>query len=171
MPMPWPGFTADGGLLLPLDAAELLSKDMPLRLRLDAQVLDRKRELHMTLLNRAQGRALRERLGDGRIREAYESQQWDPRGTRRYALLHKTKDEWDGPLPAWSVIEHLQEPALSAFRHMLAEASGLGLDSGLPHVTLYVAGDPTGIGIPDIPAYRDCFVREVVAPEMSRFGG
>lgn len=168
MRLPWPGFTARGGLLLPLDAAGFLSADMPLRLRLDGHVLERKRELHLTLLDRRQGEALRERLGEARIREAWEALPWAPQGTRCHALLHACKDEREGPLQAWSVIEHLHEPALSAFRHRLAAASGLALDSGVPHVTLYVAGDPEGIGLPDIPAYRDRFVRAVSAEEIYR---
>jgi len=168
MPMQWPGFTDDGGLLLPLDADGFLTTEMPLRLRLDGHVLERKRELHLTLLNRRQGQALRDGIGGDRVRAAFESLAWEPRGTGRYALLHKTKDEWDGPLPAWAVVEHLHEPALSAFRHLLTEASGLALDSGVPHVTLYVAGDPGGIGVPDVATYQACYVREVDAQELSR---
>ncbi|MEN1939835.1 hypothetical protein WCE41_01985 [Luteimonas sp. MJ246] len=164
--MEWPGFREDGSLALPLDPLPLLPTGSPLRLRLDGHVLERKRELHMTLLGRDAGAALRTSMGEARIRALFESLHWRPRGTGRYALLHKTKDEWNGPLKAWSLIEHLQAPAFAAFRHELAQASSNTLDCGVPHVTLYVAGDPHGIGLPDIGSYRACFVREVAASEV-----
>ncbi|GGK10781.1 hypothetical protein [Luteimonas terricola] len=166
--MRWPGFREDGSLALPLDPAPLLPPAMPLRLRLDGHVLERKRELHMTLLGRDAGAALRIQLGDERIRALFESVEWAPRGTGRYALLHKAKDQWDGTLQAWSLIEHLQAPACAEFRYHLAQASGLALDCGVPHATLYVVGDPYGIGLPDLAAYRACFVREVAASEVIR---
>jgi len=169
--MHWPGFRDDGGLILPLDPRPLLSPGLPLRLRLDGHVLVRKPELHMTLLNREAGTALRARLGDARIRAVFESLQWAPRGTGHCALLHKAKDQWDGPLDAWSLIEHLQAPALAEFRYRLAQASGRELDCGVPHATLYVAGDPHGIGLPDIAAYRACLVREVRKSEIIRDPG
>ena len=162
----WPGFTDGGGLILPLDRDAHFAPEMPARLRLEGQDLERKHELHLTLLDRERGTALRRRLGEGRIRALFESLEWAPHGTGRYALLHKVKEGADGPLRAWSVIEHLEEPALSAFRHGLAQASGLDLACGVPHVTLYVAGDPSGIGVPDIATYRACFVREATAAEF-----
>ncbi|MEN1956316.1 hypothetical protein WCE34_01165 [Luteimonas sp. MJ204] len=164
--MQWPGFRADGSLALPLDSLGLLPTDSPQRLRLDGQVLERKRELHMTLLGRDAGDALRTQLGEERIRALFEPLHWRPRGTGRYALVHKAKEQWNGELQAWSVIEHLQAPAFAEFRHHLAQSSGRALDCGVPHVTLYVAGDPYGIGLPDITAYQACFVREVAASEL-----
>lgn len=166
MAMDWPGFREDGSLALPLDPQPLLLSGSPLRLRLDGQVLDRKHELHMTLLGRDAGDALRTRLGEEHIRTLFQSLAWQPRGTRSYALLRKVKQQWDGPLEAWSLIEHLQAPAFAEFRHLLAQASGFPLDCGVPHATLYVAGDLYGIGVSDIPAYQACFVREVAAPEV-----
>ena len=164
--MRWPGFREDGSLALPLDPEPLLPPAMPLRLRLDGQVLERKRELHMTLLGRDAGDALRAQLGEDRIRALFESVEWRPCGTGRYALLHKAKQEWNGPVQAWSLIEHLQAPGFAEFRYLLSQASGLGVDCGVPHATLFVAGDPYGIGLPDLVAYRACFVREVAASEV-----
>ena len=165
--MHWPGFRDDGALVLPLDSSLFLPAGAPLRLRLDGHVLERKHEVHLTLLGRDAGDALRGLLGVERIRDLFESLAWVPRGTARYALLHKAKPQWDGPLLAWSVIEHVQSPAFAAFRHGLAQASGLPLDCGVPHATLYVAGDPYGIGLPDVAAYRGCFVREVAGSELA----
>lgn len=167
MAMRWPGFRDDGALILPLDPAMLLPPGAPMRLRLDGHVLERKHELHMTLLGREAGRALRDGIGDGHIRALFDSFDWNPLGTARYALMHKAKPQWDGLLMAWSLIEHLQAPAFARFRHALAQASGLPLDCGVPHATLYVAGDPYGIGLGDIEAYRRCFVREVAASELA----
>lgn len=165
--MRWPGFRDDGGLILALDPSPLLPPGMPLRLRLDGHVLERKRELHMTLLDRDAGTTLRARLGDDRLRSLFESLEWQLGGTGRYALMHKTKSEWDGPVEAWSLIEHLQVPAFAEFRYRLAQESGLALDCGVPHATLYVAGDPYGIGLPGLDAYRGCFVREVLESELN----
>lgn len=165
--MRWPGFRDDDALVLPLDPARFLPPGSPLRLRLDGHVLERKHEVHLTLLGRDAGRAMRGRLGEERIRGLFESMEWAPQGTARYALLHKAKPQWEGTLQAWSVIEHVQSPAFAAFRHELAQASGLALDCGVPHATLYVAGDPYGIGLPDLAAYRSCFVREVAASELA----
>lgn len=164
--MHWPGFRDNGALILPLDPAPFLAPAAPLRLRLDGQVLERKRELHLTLLGRDQGRAVQAALGEDRMRTLFEPMDWQCRGTARYALLHKTKEQWDGPLQAWSVIEHLQVPAFAAFRHELARLTGLAIDCGVPHVTLYVAGDPYGIGLPDLRTYRACFMRELPASEL-----
>lgn len=164
--MRWPGFREDGSLALPLDPQPLLPPGMPLRLRLDGHVLERKRELHLTLLGRDAGSALRAQLGEDHIRALFDTVEWQPRGTGHYALLHKTKQEWNGPVQAWSLVEHLQAPGFAEFRHLLARDSGLGIDCGVPHATLYVAGDPYGIGLPDLVAYRACFVRDVPASEV-----
>ncbi|MBB1472592.1 hypothetical protein H5368_06075 [Luteimonas sp. MC1782] len=166
--MHWPGFNADGALLLPLEKRDLLAADMPLRLRLDGLVLEQKHELHVTLLNHATASVVLDRLDPPAVADAFAAFDWRIIPTQRYALVHKTKDEWDGPLQAWAVIEHLQMPAFAAFRDRLARASGLALDCGIPHVTLYVAGDPAGIGLPDLATWRACFVREVGGDEVRR---
>lgn len=106
--MRWPGFRDDDALVLPLDPARFLPPGSPLRLRLDGHVLERKHEVHLTLLGRDAGRAMRGRLGEERIRGLFESMEWAPQGTARYALLHKAKPQWEGTLQAWSVIEHVQ---------------------------------------------------------------
>ena len=118
------------------------------------------------LLGRDDGLALSAQLGEDHIRALFDTVEWQPRGTGHYALLHKTKQEWNGPVQAWSLVEHLQAPGFAEFRHLLARDSGLGIDCGVPHATLYVAGDPYGIGLPDLVAYRACFVRDVPASEV-----
>lgn len=165
--MRWPGFRDDGALLLPLEGTRFLPDGSPARVRLDGRVLQRKHELHATVLGRDAGTRLREVCGEERMRAMFDALDWQLQGTRRYALVHKSKPQWDGPLDAWSVIEHLHAPAFARFRHALAEASGLPIDSGVPHVTLYVAGDPYGIGLPDVATYRACHVREVAASEIA----
>ena len=165
--MLWPGFRDDGALILPLDGARFLPPGSPIRLRVDGHVLERKHELHATLLGRDAGSSLRGQLGEARMRALFETFDWQLQGTARYALIHKAKPQWEGPLEAWSVIEHLHAPAFAQFRHALAEASGLPIDSGVPHVTLYVAGDPYGIGLPDVGTYRACHVRDVSASEIT----
>lgn len=168
MGAPWPGFSEGGGLLLPLDHDAHLLPVMPSRLALDGHALERKDELHLTLLDRTQGTTVRGRLGDTRVRALFESQDWVPAGTGRHALLHREKHArgHTAKPEAWSVVELLQEPALAAFRRALARATGLDLDDGVPHVTLYVAGDPGGIGVPDAATWRARFVRDVATPEL-----
>lgn len=166
--MEWPGFSDGGGLILPLDHEAHVLPGMARQVRLAGQVLERKHELHLTLLDRTRGTALRRRLGENRIRALFESLAWAPRGTGRHALLHRARDGKKDRPRAWSVVELLQEPALAAFRDQLARASGLALDAGVPHVTLYVAGDPSGIGIPDAATWQARFVRDVDAAELSR---
>ena len=166
--MEWPGFSDGGGLILPLAHDAHLRPDMPPRLCLDGQVLDRKTELHLTLLDRTRGTALRRRLGEARVRSLFESLDWSPQGTGRHALLHRARQRRPDKPAAWSVVERLDEPALAAFRERLAGASGMDLDPGVPHVTLYVAGDPSGIGVPDAATWKARFVREVAAAELTR---
>lgn len=163
----WPGFTDGGGLLLPLDRGLHLPPEMPDRLHLDGRALERKDELHLTLLDRTRGTALRERLGEARIRRVFESLEWAVQATQRYALLHRPVDANADKPEAWSVVEHLRAPALAGFRRALAAAGGGDLDDGVPHVTLYVAGDRSGIGVPDAATWRARFVRDVDRSELA----
>ena len=141
--LPWPGFRPDGGLLLPLLDAQWSAR-LPPALAWSGPTLRRKHEFHATLLNRACGSAARQALGDEGARRLFQAQDWTLRRTGDARLLHKS-----GKPPAHSLIEVVDLPALAAFRSALADATGQALPPVPPHVTLYTAGKPEGIGLPD----------------------
>ena len=118
-------------------------------LDLDGTQLLRKSEFHLTLLGRSLAPMLRERLGDARIHALATSFDWQLRRTGAGSVLAKRKAMDGVPLPCASLIERIDLPALHAFRQALAAVAGLPIPDTLAHVTLYVAGDPDGIGLPD----------------------
>lgn len=159
-PIRWPGFAAERSFVLPLQAA-LMAAPFGDRCEVDGVRLQRKTEFHVTVLSRGMSRAAAAGCGEARLRELYESLAWIPRRTGRYALLHQRKQGDAGTLECWSLIEHLHLEAMLAFRAALAQALGAAFADPVPHVTHYVRGDPTGIGVPDTRALAALFVREV----------
>lgn len=121
-------------------------------LKLDGLLLQRKTELHVTLLGRALAAAVRTRLDAEQIRSLASQFDWSLRRTGNGSVLRKTKLEHGPALPCASVVEWVEFPAFPRFRQALAEAAGLSIPETLPHVTLYTAGDPAGIGVPDLDA-------------------
>ncbi len=121
-------------------------------LRLGETVLLRKPEFHVTLLNQELGAALRTRLDEAHLLALASTFDWRFRRCAEATVLRKIKLDGANPLPCASLIEHIELPAFSTFRAALAKASGLTIPDAPPHVTLYVAGDPTGIGVPDLHA-------------------
>lgn len=157
----WPGFHADS-LLLPL--ADDGAWPAAPALELDGLRLQRKHEFHVTLLNRSLGASLREHLGDAAIRDVFTALPWAPRATGQAHLLRKAKRTAAGVQHCASLIERLDLPALAAFRSALARQAGIALPEVLPHVTLYVTGDPDGIGLPDLAAFRASRVADLHLP-------
>jgi hypothetical protein len=156
----WPGFDAGHALVLPL-LAGLMATPFGERCQIDGVRFARKQEFHVTLLDRQMAQAAAG-CGEPQLRALYESLQWTPRRTGRYALLHETKRTGAGLLECWSLIEHLQLPAMHAFRTALAQALGPAFDDPVPHVTHFVHGDPNGIGVPHVRALDRLLVRAVV---------
>ena len=149
----WPGFRADGGLLLPIrSSGEWLSG--PDLLEGEGMPLERKDELHLTILNRATGSLLRSQLGDDAIARLFEDEDWTIRRTGEGHLLRKVKTDLGCSTVCESVIECLDLPALAQFRHALSRVAGTPIPEVLPHITLYVAGDAAGIGLPDMASYE-----------------
>lgn len=130
------------------------SRDWPATstLDLDGVVLQRKTELHVTLLGRGLAAAVRARLDAAQIRSLASKFDWSLRRTGNGSVLRKTKLEHAPALPCASVVEWVDLPAFSRFRQALAEAGQVSIPETLPHVTLYTAGDSTGIGVPDLDA-------------------
>lgn len=159
----WPGFQPDGGLLLALTPS-LHWLPGSSSLALDGQRFFAKRELHVTLLNGAVGSQLRNRLGVDAVRCHFESQDWAIARTSEGQLLHKIKSDGPQPVLCGSIIERLYLPALGRFRSALARAAKMDVPEVLPHVTLYVAGDPGGIGLPDLAAVETAHLAYVRLP-------
>ena len=141
----WPGFTARGSLLLPLpDAAALAPAPS---LELDGLSLARKVEFHVTVLDRALGTRLRAPAPGGapsaRLPALFAALDWSWRATGERWLLLEAKPEG----PNHSLVHLLEMPALARFRAQAGELLGEPLPQTPAHVTLYVAGDPVGIGI------------------------
>ena len=139
----WPGFRPDGGLLLPLPEDQFLT-GLPPSLAWQGPTLARKDECHVTVLNRACGNAARQALGEARVRRLLEDQQWIPHRTGNARLLRKP-----GRPDAFSLIEDVHLPSLNRFREALSLAMRVDLPAAPPHVTLYTARKPEGIGVPD----------------------
>lgn len=161
----WPGFQPDGGLLLPLPAGTV-SLPCSGSLELNSQRFVAKRELHITLLNRALGTVLRNALGVDTVRFHFEAQNWAINRTGDGQLLHTIKHDAMQLLECGSIIERLDVPALAAFRIALADAAKIHVPALLPHVTLYAAGDPVGIGLPDLAALHAAHVADICLPGM-----
>jgi len=159
-PLPWPGFAPERSFVLPLPAPWM---DAPFgdACGIDGVRLRRKSEFHVTVLSQDMSRAAAAGLGEAGLRTLYESLMWAPGRSGRYVLLHKLKPGDRGTLDCWSLIEHLELPAMHAFRGELARLLGPAFADPVPHVTHYVRGDPNGIGVPDTRALAALRVRDV----------
>ncbi len=174
----WPGFTPDGALLLALEAADY--RRGPDVLELLECTLVRKPEFHVTVLGRAAGAALMRALGDARIEseriaEIWRMQDWTVERTGPCLLLHRRRPSGGAvspnePLEAWSVIQCIRLPAMAAFRETVARLAGLDLPEAPPHVTLYVAGDLSGIAVPDPSTLQELRVRALAPAEVAQLG-
>jgi hypothetical protein len=133
----WPGVGSLGALLLPL--ARTAFDELPASLRVDALRLARKTEFHVTLLDRD----LVARAQMASLPAAFEALDWSWRATGQRWLRREAKA--DGP--AHSVVELIDMPAFARFRALVGAGLGETLPEAPAHVTLYVAGDPIGIGL------------------------
>jgi hypothetical protein len=141
----WPGFSARGSLLLALAAADFA--DLPAALETAGLGLARKREFHVTLLDRRLGASMHAPAAAGalaaRLPGIFESLDWRWRRRGERWLLLEARPRG----PVHSVVELIEMPAFGAFRAAIGEALGETLPDAPAHVTVYVAGDPRGIGI------------------------
>ena len=147
----WPGWTRQHTLLLPVARDAWPPPDAPVTLR--GITLHPKRELHVTLVGRRLGRELQAAAASGRIdgeavRHAFEPQDWHWTRTDRCTLLRAPPSRRGGPT-RYSLIEHIELPAMAAFHAALGVLLGRPLPVPPPHVTLHVAGTRRGIGLPD----------------------
>ncbi|MFL6591872.1 MAG: hypothetical protein ACJ8GK_04090 [Luteimonas sp.] len=160
-----PRWTAARTLLLPLPAQAWRS--LPAQLRLDGFDLRRKGELHATIVGRALGARIRERMAaDARMRdavtEAIAGLDWQWQRCRAWALLEKR----DGARCRRSLVEHLRMPAMADFHRRLGTLLDQTLPVPPPHVTLYIGGGAKGIGLPDEATLERLRLRAVDATDL-----
>jgi hypothetical protein len=161
----WPHWTDTGTLLLAIapDAWRPPSRGV----RVDGIDFAPKAELHVTIVGRVLGGEARAAIvGDvavaAAIDEAITSLDWSWTRRRTWWLLNKH----DGLFEKTSIVETIALPAMREFHARLGTLLGRALPVPPPHVTLHVAGDAEGIGVPDEEAWRRYVVREVAAHEL-----
>lgn len=155
-----PAWTDAGTLLLPVPPATWPPPAAPLRL--DGIAFVPKRELHVTLVGRALGAAVRDAGLRAMALSACAGLDW--RFVRLHAWLRLEKRA--GGRRRHSIIELVDLPAMAALHARLGAALGRALPVPPTHVTLYTAGDERGIGVPDAAMLARCTVRPVDAAEL-----
>ena len=149
---PWPGFNARGSLLLPLPPEPFV--ELAPALEFEGVHYARKREFHVTVLDRDTGTRLRTReLASAvrpTLRELFEGEDWSWRPGGKRWLLREDKDG----VRVHSIIELVDLPALARFRHNAGWAQGERLPPVPAHVTLYTAGNDIGIGLSSNEQFR-----------------
>lgn len=160
MSLPQPAWTDADTLLLPIGAeAWPLPRAMP---ALDGIAFVPKRELHITLVGRALGAELREAGRRADVLAACVALDWRFRRRREWWWLHDAP----GGRDRHSIVELVAMPALDALYARLDAMLGRRLPRPPAHVTLYVAGDGRGIGVPDDTRFARLAVRRVDADEL-----
>jgi hypothetical protein len=148
----WPGWSPTGTLVLAVDPARWAPPAAPFVI--DDVVFAAKHELHVTVVGRALGAEVLAAIAEGRIatgalRDAFAAQRWRLRRSGRRLRLRKLPPAGGAGTVIESVIEPVALPAMARFHAWLGNALGRDLPVPPPHVTLYVRGDPEGIGVPD----------------------
>ena len=160
MPQPTPAWTDADTLLLPVPAASWPPPSAPLRL--DGIAFLPKRELHVTLVGRALGAALRDAGLRATAASACAGLDWRFVRLTQWLRLEKRA----GGRRRHSIIELVDLPAMATLHARLGAMLGRVLPVPPPHVTLYVAGDEQGIGVPDAATLARCTVRRVDPGEL-----
>src|SRR5690606_9303676 len=139
-------------------------------IEVDGVRLEPKAELHVTLVGRALGAELHAALGDradALVAAARDMHDWDLERRGDWRLLRKPFTGNGGRVAiAHSLIEPVDLPAMAPFRRALGRLLGRQLPVPPPHVTLYVAGLPQGIGVSSPARLRAFTVRPVAAGEL-----
>lgn len=138
-------------------------------IELDGLHLEPKPELHLTLVGRALGAELHAAFGDraeaciGAARRAHD---WRFERTGHCLLLRKPFTAHGRAAIAHSLVELVDLPAMAPFQRALGRLLGRQLPVPPPHVTLYVAGRPQGIGASSPARLRALTLRRVAVGEL-----
>lgn len=157
----WRGLTKEGSLLLHVPDDSLPPPHDP-SLLLEGEVLIRKREHHVTVMNRAWGSAARDILGQDRLEALFHQRQWRIEGWGDLFLIHKPANPVAGESAAWSIIQLIDLPAMQAYIDDIVDSAGLDPRTTVPHITRYVAHAEEGIGVPDRETLDRRLVRQFV---------
>lgn len=159
----WPGLRPGRALLLPIGTAAFAG--LPDTRVVDGMALARKREFHLTLLPTAMTAALATALRALPVavaarwrRERFAALDWRWRLTGEQWLVGR---RGAGKPEARSIVACVEQPAQAAFRESVASLLGTALPAPFPHVTLYVHGDPVGIGLPDPDTFLARRIRQL----------
>jgi hypothetical protein len=168
--MPSPGarphWTTAGTLLLAI-APQAWPLPAP-ALQLDGIELQRKRELHATIVGSALAARVRQAVAaDASIRAVIDTAigtlAWNWRRRHAWTLIAKR----EGAGRRHALIERIELPAMAAFHRQLGDALGEVLPVPPPHVTLYASAGGRGIGVPDPATLARLRVRDVDAAELA----
>lgn len=163
-------------LLLPIDPDCWPPPPGPIRV--GDTVYAAKRELHVTLIGSRLGHELHVTFATAflhdEITRALAGQDWRFQRTGRLvALAHPAAGAGNANSRApqrGSVIELIELPAMRLFHRALGALLGRQLPVPPPHVTLYTAGDPGGIGLASPRQLRTRRLREL-RPEAIQASG
>lgn len=135
----------------------------------DGLHLEPKPELHVTLVGTALGAELHATAGNhagALVRALRDAHDWRFERSDRHLLLRKAVVEDGRVVVAHSLIERIDLPAMAPFHRALGRLLGRQLPVPPPHVTLYTAGRPQGIGVSSPARLRAFTVRRVAAGEL-----
>lgn len=141
---------------------------------LDGLVFAPKRELHITLVGSALGRALRAAVDarslDAELDTAVAAQDWRFARTGRLLRLQKSIGDEGARRMTGSIIERIELPAMVSFHAALSRLLGHPLPVPPAHVTLYTQGSAKGIGVASEAELQRLAVRGIEASELQRTG-
>ena len=155
LPARWPGWGGERSLVVPVPRDAWPPPASPLRHA--GLAFAPKAELHVTVVGRTLGARLHAAIVAGAlreadVREAFAAGPWRLRRSGRRMHLHR--DATAEKPAADSIVEPVALPAMARFHHRLGALLGYTLPVPPPHVTLFVAGDGDGIGVPDREAWE-----------------
>jgi len=139
-------------------------------IELDGLQLAPKPELHVTLVGRALAAELQATFGqhaDARVAAARDALDWPFERSGRFLLLRKPFTAGGRTALAHALVERVELPAMAAFHRALGRLLGRQLPVPPPHVTLYTAGRPQGIGVSSPARLRAFVVRRVAIDELA----
>lgn len=137
-------FGGNGSLLLPLDTQQFSFSGATQLPGPDGTLLQRKSELHVTLMDAEAVRQVCGRMpSDGLLAQA-RALDWAMDRTGDGAVLGTDDHE-----PRGSLVEWVDLPAMHALRAQVSASTDIALPDTRPHITHY-ASDDTGIGVPDM---------------------
>lgn len=163
--LPWPGLTDEGSLLLHVPELAI-----PLQVEPGAWVsgreLLRKRDHHVTVMNRAWGSVAERALGAATLRDLFDGRDWALHEWGDLLLVHRPPSVEEGKPEAWSIVQVIDLPAMQSFLDAVARMAGLASRQAVHHVTRYVSGAAEGVELLDGATLAQRLVRTISPTEL-----